>query len=360
MRNPSIPWLFSLLPIRVPPSLFTPRPPWTAVWRAIEVFLGNMSRSPTTLTNPFLRWKLWEETVPLSEQIGYRLVRSDLYTAAIISRLEEFGFAFYFPTYQLERQGPIEWRNHTRKKTRTFAHQLNLKTMQMKQRSVEAMHQKRRMLQRQRGWSSKPRTLTPRNRYSLLLKVMLLNSPCVVAGQGDLRRTVSCPSENAQNLPGSRSWPRNVKPTAGSLRLLLTDQKPARLLPLLEILSVRPVVRVLQPQVFLLLLPLVPLSLVALNRLVPNRRSESIPRGRSQMARSWTLLFRPWKAAANFPWNSARKNLSRLPLSRSASRHGHRRPTIHQNPRTRPRIWPSLHTTMLCLFSMLLRMLGRR
>lgn len=195
----------------------------------------------------------------LSEPIGYRLVRSGLYIAAITSRLEVCAFAFYFPTYPLAKQEPSEWRNNTWKTTRMLSHHLMSKTsMQMGPRIVEAMH-RRRMLRRRHDLFLRPRTLTSRNKYSRLLKVIVLNSPRVVAGQGDLPRMGSCPRENVRNLPESRSWPQNAKPTAESLHLLRTNQRLARPLPVLEIPSVRPVAKVLRLRVFLLFLLLVPL-----------------------------------------------------------------------------------------------------
>lgn len=156
----------------------------------------------------------------------------------------------------------------------------------------------------------------------------------------------SCPNENAQNSPGSRSWPRNGKPTAASPPPLRTGRRLARLLPLPETRSVRPAVLVLVSVLLLLLL------LLVLSRLVPNPRRESTPRGRSRMARRWTFPFRPPRAGPHSPWSNVRRISSRFRLSRSASPLDPHHPITHPSPHTRPRIWQSLRTTTRCLFSM--------
>ena len=207
----------------------------------------------------------------------------------------------------------------------------------------------------------------------------MLNNPRVVAGQGDLRRMGLCPNENAQSSQGNRSWPPNVKLTVVSLLLHKTVQNLVRPLPLLpETLSVLLVVLVLALLLVLVLVPVLVLALLlvlalglvlvlasVLKLLVPNRlvqslRNESTPRGRRRMGHRWISPFLPPKVAVSFLWNSVQRIPSRLRLSRSASPLGHRRQTILQSPRTRKRISQSLHTTMLCLSSMLSPMLEHR
>lgn len=212
------------------------------------------------------------------------------------------------------------------------------------------------------------------HKYRLPSKAML-NNPRVVAGQGDLQRMGLCPNGNAQNSQGSRSWLPNVKLTVVSLHLHKTGQKLERRLPLVPgTLSVLLVVSVLALLLVLVLVPVLVLALLlvlalvlvlvlalvlklAPNRLVQNPRNESTPRGRRRMGRQWISPFLPPKAAVSSLWNNVQRTPSRLRLSRSASPLGHRRPTILRSPRTRKRISQNLHTTMLCLSSMLSPML---